>query len=97
MTGPHWNHLTADVVLGFGAWILTILLTISLAVWFACSIVENATKTGRRIRRSNYEALLRENERLRNSLANAQEENVYLRKLYRGLPSRAKDEGRNAA
>jgi hypothetical protein len=44
---------------------------------------------------SSYEALLRENERVRDSLADAHEENDYLRQFYRSLPSRAGRERRN--
>lgn len=98
MSGLNWGHFTADGVLDLGIWVLMVLMMIGLAVWFVCSIAENTTKMRRRIGRSNHDALLRENERLRDSLANAQEENEFLRKLYRELPtSRADDEGRNAA
>src|SRR5215212_9247002 len=98
MAGLDWSHLTVNVVLDFGIWALMVLMMIALAVWFVCSIAENAAKMGRRIHRSNHDALLRENERLRDSLVDAREENEFLRKLYRELPSsREEDEGRNAA
>ena len=83
-------------VLGFSVVVLTVLMSSSLAAWFAVSTVEHALKI-RRIRRPNYDALLRENERLRASLKEAQEKNDYLRKLYRDLAPRAEYEGRNAA
>ena len=88
MPGIDWSHLAAEDVLGLVVWILMMLIMINLGVWFARSIVENIAKTWRQRRRSNYDALLRENERLRDSLADAQEENDYLRKLYHGLPPR---------
>jgi hypothetical protein len=69
----------------------------SLAVWFACSAVESIVKMRRQLRRSNYDVLLRENERLRGSLADAREENDYLRKLYRNPPLRADDKEQNVA
>ena len=97
MPGPAFSQLAVEDVLGFGVSVLMVLFMICLAVWLACSIVENIAKTGRQIPRSDYEVLLRENERLRDSLADAREENDYLRKLYRDLPSRAGDEGQNAA
>jgi hypothetical protein len=97
VTGLDWNYLMTDEVLGSGALGLMALLMIGIAVWLACSIVESIVRTGRQIRRSNYDALLRENERLRDSLAEACEKNDYLRKLYCNLPSRAGDRGQNAA
>jgi cell division protein FtsB len=98
MPGLNWSYLAADVVLGFGVRILMALMVVSLAVWFACSIVQNVIKVSRRIRRPKHDSLLRENERLRDSLADAQQENDYLRKLYRNdLPAHAEDSRRNAA
>ena len=97
MTGLDWNYLMTDEVLGSGALGLMALLMFGIAVWLVCSIVESTVKTGRQIRRSNYDVLLRENERLRDSLANAQEENYYLRKLYRSLPPQAKEDGAQKA
>ena len=91
-----WGYVALAEVLGFGVSVLTVLMTASLAAWFALSIVEHALKM-KRIRRPNYDALLRENERLRASLKEAQEKNDYLRKLYRDLSPRAEYEGRSAA
>ena len=91
MPGIDWSHLAAEDVLGLVVWILMMLIIFRLGavkVFGARSIVENIAKTWRQRRRSNYDALLRENERLRDSLADAQEENDYLRKLYHGLPPR---------
>jgi hypothetical protein len=90
-----WSCLRIEDVFSFGIWVLMMLMMISLALWLARSIMENVIKMGRRIRRPNYDAaLLRENERLRDSLAEAQEENDYLRKLYRSLPPRAEEDRR---
>ncbi len=83
--------------LGLCAALLTMLMMLGLVVWFCCSVAENITKMGRRVRRPSYDALSRENERLRDSLVDARQENDYLRKLYRDLPPRVDDEGRNAA
>jgi hypothetical protein len=95
-------HLTLDDALGFGALALTVSMLAGLAVWFALSFVENVAKVGRRISRPSYDALLRENECLRDSLADAREENGYLRSLYRDLlhrdlPPQAEEERQNAA
>ena len=97
MPGIDSSHFAIHDVLDFGVTILMILMLIGLAVWFARSIVENVAKMGRWVCRSDYEVLMRENERLKSSLADVQEENDYLRKLYRDLPPRADDEGRKAA
>ena len=97
MLGIDASHFATYDVLGFGVWILMILMLSGLILWFARSVVENIVKMGRWVRRSDYDALMRENERLRDSLTDVQEENDYLRKLYRDLPSRVDDEGRNAA
>lgn len=94
-------HLTLDDALGFGALALTVSMLAGLAVWFALSFVENVAKVGHRISRPSYDALLRENERLRDSLADAREENGYLRSLYRDLLHRdlppQEEERQNAA
>jgi len=95
MPGLDWNNLVEDM-LGFGVSILMTLMLVSLAVWFAGSAMVHLTKIGRRIQRPNHNALLRENERLRNSLTDARQENDYLRKLYRDPPPLAEDRTRNA-
>jgi 5-bromo-4-chloroindolyl phosphate hydrolysis protein len=95
MLGLDWNNLMVADMLGFGVLILMTLMLVSLAIWFACSAMAHLTKMGRRIRRSNHNALLRENERLRNSLTDARQENDYLRKLYRDPPPLAEDRTRN--
>jgi hypothetical protein len=97
MPDLYWSHLTVDDALNFGTWVLMVLMITSLALWFVYSIAQNVTKAGRRIQRSSYDTLVRENERLRDSLADAREENDFLRKLYRDPPPPADDEGRSAA
>ena len=92
-----WNYTTLEEALGFGISVLTVLMIASLAVWFACSIVEHVLKTKNYPRYHNHDALLRENERLRTLLVEAQEKNDYLRQLYRELPPRVHYEGRRAA
>lgn len=98
MLGLTWNHPAIDEVLGFGVSALTVLMLLGVAAWFAYSIVKSIARMGRFVRRSSYEALLRDNERLRGSLADAREKNDYLRKLYRiTLPPVAENRRRNAA
>lgn len=92
-----WIYTTLEEVLGFGISVLTVLMIASLAVWFACSIVEHVLKTKKNTRYPDHDALLRENERLRTLLVEAQEKNDYLRQLYRELPPRVQYEGRRAA
>lgn len=91
-----WRYVTLENMLGFGVSVLMVLMTASLAIWFACSIVEHVLKT-KSVHHPNHDLLLRENERLRALLAEAQEKNDYLRKLYRELPPRTEYEGRRAA
>ena len=91
-----WRYVTLENMLGFGVSVLMVLMTASLAIWFACSIVEHVLKT-KSVYHPNHDLLLRENERLRALLAEAQEKNDYLRKLYRELPPRTEYEGRRAA
>ncbi len=91
-----WSYTALEEALGFGISVLTVLMIASLAVWFACSIVEHVLEA-KNARRPNHDALLRENERLRTLLVEAQEKNDYLRKLYRELPPRVEYEVRRAA
>ncbi len=98
MPSLDWSYLMTDIMLNFALWLLVVLMAVSLIVWFACSLVESATKMKRQvIRHTKYNALLRENERLKASLADAQQKNDYLRSLYYNLPSRAENGGRKAA
>jgi hypothetical protein len=91
------SNLATTDVLGFGVLVLMVLMMGCLAVWFACSTVESILKMRRQLRRSNYDVLLRENERLKDSLADAREENDYLRRLYRPHPFRASAKEQNVA
>src|ERR687885_221254 len=102
MTVSDAIHLVLDDALGFGALTLMLSMTAALTVWFTCSVVQNVAKAGRLASQPSYDALLRENERLRDSLADARQENDYLRSLYRDLlhrdlPARAEEERQNAA
>jgi hypothetical protein len=92
-----WSYTALEEVLGFGISVLTVLMIASLAVWFACSILEHVLKTRDNTRFPNHDTLIRENERLRTLLVEAQEKNDYLRQLYRELPPRVQYEGRRAA
>jgi hypothetical protein len=76
------EELVMEETLGFCALVLTMLGTISIAVWFCCSIVENIVTTRRRLRSLRYNALLKENECLKSFLADAEEENLRIRKIY---------------
>ncbi len=69
-------------VLGFCALVLTILMSLVLAVWFCCSIVKSIVKVRRRHKNLRYKALLRENERLKSLLVEAAEENVRLKRYH---------------
>ena len=92
-----WSYTALEEVLGIGISVLTVLMIASLAVWFACSILEHVLKTRDNTRFPNHDTLIRENERLRTLLVEAQEKNDYLRQLYRELPPRVQYEGRRAA
>ena len=92
-----WSYTALEEALGFGISVLTVLMIASLAVWFAYSIAEHVLKTKNSSRYPNHDALLRENERLRTLLVEAQEKNDYLRQLYRELPPRVQYEERRAA
>ena len=92
-----WSYTALEEVLGIGISVLTVLMIASLAVWFACSILEHVLKTRDNTRFPNHDTLIRENERLRTLLVEAQEKNDYLRQLYRELPPRVQYEERRAA
>jgi hypothetical protein len=61
--------LVIENVLGFCAAVLTMLMMLGLVVWFCCSVAENITKMRRRLKDPKYDALLRENRRLKGFLA----------------------------
>jgi Na+-transporting methylmalonyl-CoA/oxaloacetate decarboxylase gamma subunit len=80
---PIWRVLVMEDVLGFCALVLTILMSLAIAVWFCCSIVESIVKMRRRHKKLRYKALLRDNKRLKSRLVEAVEEHVRLRKRFR--------------
>jgi hypothetical protein len=80
--------------LGYGASVLTMLGLLSVAVWFCCTIAESLVKTRRRLKSSRYNALLKENERLRSFLADAEKENAGLRQIYHSERIRRGDSAR---
>ena len=69
-------------VLGLCALVMTVLMGLTLCVWFCCSILESFIKMRRGLKRAGYNTLLRQNERLKSSLADAAAENFRLRKYY---------------
>ena len=69
-------------VLGFCALVLTMLMMVGVSAWFCCSIVESLAKMRRGLKKTGYNALLRQNKRLKSFLANGAEENLHRRKGY---------------
>jgi hypothetical protein len=87
-----------EEVLGFSVLVLTMVGLVGVAVWFSCSMVEGITKTRRRIKDSRYDALSKENERLKGFLVEVEEENFHLREIYHSEWVHHKsDAGHNAA
>ncbi len=72
-------------VLGLLALLLTMLMTLSVVIWLCCSIVGSVVKTRRRLENPRYDALLRENKRLKSFLTEAEEENSHLRSRLRKI------------
>jgi hypothetical protein len=67
-------------LLGFCALVLMMLMLLSLAVWFCCSVVEHIRKMRRQRKKYvTYAALLRENQRLKDLVAVVVKENPHLR------------------
>ena len=87
-----------EEVLGFCALVLTAVGLVSLSVWFCCSIIERIAKMRRRLKNSRYNALLKENERLRSFLAYG-EENSCLREVdyHQHIPRRSNKVRHSAA
>ncbi len=86
-----------EEMLGFSVLVPTMLGLAGVAIWFCCSNVESITKTRRRIQDSRYDALSKENERLKGFLVEAKEENLRLREIYRSERIHHKSNaGRNA-
>jgi len=71
-----------EEILGFCVLVLTMVGLVGVAVWFCCSIVEGIAKTRRRLEDSRYDALSKENERLKGFLAEVEEENSRLKEIY---------------
>src|SRR5215208_5858224 len=92
------RRLVMEEMLGFCVLVLTMVGLVGVAVWLCCSIAEDITRTRRRLKDSRYDALSRENKRLKGFLAEAEEENSRLREIYYSERIRHKTEaGRNAA
>ncbi len=70
-----------EEVLGFCTVVLSVAGLVSLSVWFCCSAVERIVKLRRRLKNSRYNALLKENERLKGFLADV-EESSFPRKVH---------------
>ena len=70
-----------EEILGFCALVLTMVGLVGLIVWFCCSIVERIVRMRRRLKSSRYDALLKENRRLKSFLADV-EEVSRLREVY---------------
>ena len=73
--------MTEDV-LGFCALVLTMLMSLGIVLWFSCSIADSIIMMRQRHKKIRYKVLLRENERLKSSLAKVEEENFRLRRIY---------------
>jgi len=87
-----------EEMLGFFVLVLTMVGLVGVAVWLCCFIVESLTKTRQRLKDPRYDALSKENKRLKGFLAEAEEENSRLREIYYSERIRHKTEaGRNAA
>ena len=71
-----------EEMLGFCVLVLTMVGLIGVVVWFCCSIVESLVKMRRRLKGSRYDALSKENGRLKGFLAEVEEENSRLREVY---------------
>ncbi len=72
-------------VLGFCALALTTLMTLGGVAWLCCSIVERVAQTRRRLKDAKYDALLRENRRLKGFLREAEEKNSLLKSRLRRI------------
>src|SRR3954470_19414185 len=77
-----WRVSMTEDVLGFCALVLTMLMSLGIVVWFSCCIMNSILRMKQRHRRLRFKALFRENERLKSLLADAEEENLRLRKIY---------------
>ena len=71
-----------EELLGFFVLLMTILGLVSLAAWFFASAVMSLAQTRRGLTDRRHGVLVKENERLRSLLAEAQEDNARLRGLH---------------
>ncbi len=71
-----------EELLGYFVLLMTILGLVSLAAWFFGSVVMSLAKTRRGLTDRRYGVLVKENERLRSLLAEAEEDNARLRELH---------------
>jgi hypothetical protein len=71
-----------EEMLGSWALALTILMSIAIIAWFCYSIAQSLLKVMQRHKRLRYKALIRENQRLKRSLADSAKEH-HLRKVHR--------------
>jgi Na+/melibiose symporter-like transporter len=71
-----------EEVLGFWALVLTMSMSFVIVVWLCCSIVDSLLKMRRRHKKVRYKALLRENQRLKQLLADTAKEH-HFRKVHR--------------
>ena len=70
-----------EEVLGFWALVLTMLMSLAIVVWLCCSITDGLLKRRQRHKKLRYQALLRENQRLKRLLADSAKEH-HLRKAH---------------
>jgi uncharacterized iron-regulated membrane protein len=71
-----------EEMLGSWALALTILMSLAIIAWFCYSIAQSFLKVMQRHKRLRYKALIRENQRLKRSLADSAKEH-HLRKVHR--------------
>lgn len=82
-----------EEVLGYWALVLTLLMSLALVVWLCCSIADSLLKMSQRHKKLRYQALLRENRRLKRLLADAAREH-HLKKVHRTEAIRRKSNHR---
>ena len=70
-----------EEVLGHWALVLTMVMSLAIVVWLCCSIAGNLLKMVQRHKKLRYNALLRENQRLKRLLADSAKER-HLRKAH---------------
>ena len=71
-----------EEMLGSWALALTMLMSLAIIAWFCYSIAQSLLKVMQRHKRLRYKALMRENQRLKRSLADSAKEH-HLRKVHR--------------